>query len=199
MTVEAATYISQLNASLPLDGDSIAEGDNHVRLVKSTLVTSIGSLGAAPLTVTAAQVNDVPNKSLRAGDTYTGTHNFTGAIVTVPSATTANQPYTKAQVDALVITAAAPVWIVTSTAVSKTLAPQERCRVTASGQTITFPSSPVASQTRVGVEFATGVTGTLDPGSNNIKGSAGTMTCNRPGMSLVFTYLDSTVGWVLGA
>lgn len=199
MSVESATYISQLNASLPADGDSIAEGDNHARLIKSALINSVGSLGPAALTVTAAQVNDVVNKALRAGDTYTGTHNFTGATLTVPSATTANQPYTKAQVDALVITAAAPVWIVTSTAVSKTLAPHERCRVTASGQTIAFPASPVAGQTRVGVEFAPGITGTLDPGSNSIKGSAGTMTCNRPGMSLVFTYLDSTVGWVLGA
>ena len=37
MTVETATNISQLNASYPAASDPKSEGDDHIRLVKSTL------------------------------------------------------------------------------------------------------------------------------------------------------------------
>lgn len=86
MTIESATHISQLNSALPGDGDEIPEGDNQIRLIKEVLLTDLGSLGPNPLTVTAAQVNSVTDRVLRAGDTYTGTHNLSGATsVTVPT------------------------------------------------------------------------------------------------------------------
>ena len=37
MTVEAATYISGLNAAYPPGSDTISEGDDHLRLIKSVL------------------------------------------------------------------------------------------------------------------------------------------------------------------
>lgn len=210
MPIESATYISQLNASYPQDGDIISEGDNHIRLLKQVEQNQWPNLGAAAVTATAAELNFVDGvtspiqtqldaKGAIAGQTWTGTHNFTGATVTVPTATLAAHPMTKQQTEALVITATTPVWTVTSTAISKTLANYEFCRVTASGQTLTLPASPTGGATRVAIEFAPGITGTFNPGSNLIKGSSGTMTCNRPGLTVVFTYLDSTVGWVVGA
>ena len=42
MTVESATYISQLNTAFPAAGDNISEGDDHVRLVKSVLQAQSG-------------------------------------------------------------------------------------------------------------------------------------------------------------
>lgn len=200
MTVESATYISQLNSALPADSDEIPEGDNHIRLMKAVMLTSVGSLGAAALTVTAAQVNDVVNKALKAGDTYTGTHDFSGATaVNVPAPSSGSNACTKTYADALVIASTAPTWAPSVTAVSKTLVAFEFCRVTASGQTLTFPISPTAGVTRFGIEFDSGITGTFDPGSEKIKGSPGTMTCNSPGLTLTFLYLDSTAGWVIGA
>ena len=59
MTVESATYVSQLNSAYPAAGDQRSEGDDHIRLIKTALSNSIGSLGAAALTVTAAQVNSL--------------------------------------------------------------------------------------------------------------------------------------------
>lgn len=37
MTIEAATYLSDLNATYPLAGDQKSEGDDHLRLIKSTV------------------------------------------------------------------------------------------------------------------------------------------------------------------
>lgn len=200
MTIESATYISQLAPANPADSDAIPEGDNHIRLLKSVLQAQFTNLGAAAVTVTAAQLNDVVNKAPLSGGTYTGTHNFTGATaVTIPTPTTGTQAATKAYVDGVAISATAPTWSVTTTATSKTLAAFEFCRVSASGQTITFPASPTSGVTRIGIEFMAGITGTLDPNGAKIKESSGTMTCNKPGLTLVFTYIDSTSGWVLGA
>ena len=69
MTVETATYISQLNPTLPSINDPKAEGDDHLRLTKSVLQNQFPSLGAAAVTVTAAELNSVPGKAAKAGDT----------------------------------------------------------------------------------------------------------------------------------
>lgn len=198
MAVDSATTIAAFDTAKPAGSDPAAELDNNVRHVKMVLKYHF-PLFAGPLTVSHTDLNTVTAKANRAGDTYTGTHNFTGATVTVPTATLGAHPATLAQVQALVISATAPTWAPTTTAVSKTLAAFEFCRVTASGQTLTFPASPTAGATRIAIEFDPGITGTFDPGANAIKGSAGTMTCNKPGLTLVFTYLDSTIGWVVGA
>ena len=56
MTVETATYISDLNASYPAPADPESEGANHMRLIKSVLkATFAGVVGA--VTITTAQLN----------------------------------------------------------------------------------------------------------------------------------------------
>jgi hypothetical protein len=47
MTVEVATYISSLDTSLPAGGDTKSEGDNHIRLIKSTLKTTFPNINGA--------------------------------------------------------------------------------------------------------------------------------------------------------
>lgn len=83
MTVETATYISQLDPTKPGINDPKSEGDDHLRLTKSVLQNQFPSLGAAAVTVTAAELNSVPGKAAKAGDTYSGTHDMTGATVRV--------------------------------------------------------------------------------------------------------------------
>ena len=54
MTVETASYISQLNNSYPAVGDPVGEGDDHLRLIKSVLKTSFPSsilLALVPLSI----------------------------------------------------------------------------------------------------------------------------------------------------
>lgn len=113
MTVEAATYISQLNALNPTATDPKSEGDDHIRRLKEVLQAQFTSLGVAAVTVTAAQLNDVTNKALRAGDTYTGTHTFSSATVvfgtpTFSAPTLGTHAATKAYADGLAFASALP-------------------------------------------------------------------------------------------
>lgn len=57
MTVESASYISQLDAALPAAGDQKSEGDDHFRLIKSVLKTQFPNFGTTAITTTAAEVN----------------------------------------------------------------------------------------------------------------------------------------------
>ncbi len=57
MTVESATYISQLNTAQPAASDNISEGDDHLRLIKSVLQAQFPNLGTTAARPTAAQLN----------------------------------------------------------------------------------------------------------------------------------------------
>ena len=57
MTVETASYISQLNTAYPAAGDNISEGDDHLRLIKSVLKTQFPNLSTTAVTQTSAQMN----------------------------------------------------------------------------------------------------------------------------------------------
>ncbi len=57
MTVESASYISQLNSSNPSASDPLSEGDDHLRLVKSVLQTQFPGLATTAVTQTSAQMN----------------------------------------------------------------------------------------------------------------------------------------------
>jgi len=65
MTVETATSISMLSATLPLATGPISEGDDHLRLIKSVLQAQFTSLGTSAVTATATELNLI--------DGYTGT------------------------------------------------------------------------------------------------------------------------------
>lgn len=47
MTVEVSTYISGLNITLPTGTDPVAQGDDHLRLLKSVLKNTFPTLNAA--------------------------------------------------------------------------------------------------------------------------------------------------------
>lgn len=98
MTVESATYISQLDQSLPDPNGPKSEGDDHLRLVKAVLKAQFPNFGTNAITVTAAEVNylggvtsgiqtQINGKGAITGQAWTGTHDFTGATITVPTAT----------------------------------------------------------------------------------------------------------------
>jgi hypothetical protein len=57
MTVESASYISQLSTSNPAAGDNISEGDDHIRLIKTVLQTQFPNLSTTAVSPTAAQLN----------------------------------------------------------------------------------------------------------------------------------------------
>lgn len=96
MTVESATYINSLNALWPLAGDSRAEGDDHIRLVKAAIKATWANVtGAVTAThtqmnhlvgVTSAIQTQLDAKGAVAGQTWTGTHNFSGGTTQVATA-----------------------------------------------------------------------------------------------------------------
>ena len=70
MAVESVTYINNLDPSLPSGGDSIAEGDDHIRNVKKGIKATFPNVTGA-VTATQAQLNDtskISNIETRVGD-----------------------------------------------------------------------------------------------------------------------------------
>lgn len=83
---------------------------------------------------------------------------------------------------------------VTTTATSKTLVNREYCTVTASGQTITLPASPVSGwEVVISVEnFANTVIGR---NGQNIMGLAENMTIDVVNSTVNLVFIDATRGW----
>lgn len=57
MTVESATYISQLVPANPSSSDNISEGDDQLRLIKSVLQSQFPNIGPNAVNLTASQFN----------------------------------------------------------------------------------------------------------------------------------------------
>jgi hypothetical protein len=57
MGIESAQYVNQLVPSNPLSTDSVSQADDHLRMIKSTLVATFPNLNS-PVTATAAQLNN---------------------------------------------------------------------------------------------------------------------------------------------
>ena len=47
MTIESASYVSQLNSAYPAVGDPKSEGDDHLRLIKAALIATFPNLAGA--------------------------------------------------------------------------------------------------------------------------------------------------------
>jgi hypothetical protein len=57
MSVESASYISQLVSANPASSDPVSDGATHLRLLKSVLQTQFPNLGTLAVTPTAYQLN----------------------------------------------------------------------------------------------------------------------------------------------
>ena len=59
MPVESADYIKQLNKDAPQGGESISEGDDHIRVIKRAVNQSFPNIHSV-VTTTPAELNAVP-------------------------------------------------------------------------------------------------------------------------------------------
>lgn len=201
MAVDSATTIAAFDTGKPAGSDPASELDNNIRHVKSVLKSNFANIGGA-VTVTHADLNTVTSRALRAGDTYTGSHDFTGAAVTVPTATTADAT-TKAASTAFVQTAIAAVNALTaltlatsaSASISATVG-QHVVATNAATVTVTLPSGATAGQ-RVRVTFTNSLfSNVIDPGSEKIFSVSGTRLVNQAKATVEFVYVNSSIGWV---
>lgn len=78
MGLEAFSYIDSLNASNPVGAsDQVAQGDDHIRGLKTVLLNSLGSISGA-VTLTHTQINDAARQA--ANNTFSGTNEFDAAV-----------------------------------------------------------------------------------------------------------------------
>jgi hypothetical protein len=75
MALESATYISDLVNTNPAASDTVSQADDHLRMLKATLLTTFPSITGA-ITKTHSQINDLLEK---AGGTMTGALTLSGA------------------------------------------------------------------------------------------------------------------------
>lgn len=202
MPVESATYISQLNPSYPTGAETKAEGDNQIRMFKGAVQNSFPNVSGA-VTVTHAELNSVTSRALRAGDTYSGTHAFSGATaVTVPTVTGSDNS-TNAASTAFVQTAIAAVnsqtalTTVESTGTSVTASAGQHVVCTnAAAVTVTLPATPTLGQ-RVKVTFTNNLyTNLVSPNGGRIFGDTANQTVNAWRASVEFVYSgNASIGW----
>ena len=86
MTVETASYISQLNTSYPAVGDAVGEGDEHLRLIKAVLQTQFPNLTAAAVNSNVTELNLLDGVTalvtLAADQSWSGSQRGTPSAVT---------------------------------------------------------------------------------------------------------------------
>ena len=58
MTVESVTYISDLDVNNPAGGDSISQGDDHIRSIKKSIKNTFPNV-SEPVTATAEEINKI--------------------------------------------------------------------------------------------------------------------------------------------
>lgn len=79
MALETGTYISDLVITNPTSTDPKSEGDNHLRMIKSTVKATFPNVTGA-VTKTHTQLNNTLDKS---GDTMTGSFDFSGTALRI--------------------------------------------------------------------------------------------------------------------
>ena len=66
MAVENVTYIDSLDPTAPAGGDSISEGDDHIRNIKRSLKDTFPNI-SEPVTLTAEELNSLKNLANHGG------------------------------------------------------------------------------------------------------------------------------------
>ena len=236
MTVESASYISQLDATLPLPGDKKSEGDNQLRLVKTVLKTQFPNFGTAAMNATVGELNYMVGvtslvqtqlntltsaKAAKAGDTYTGAHDFTGGTIAVPTATVGDattKAASTAFVSATAFNAALPgqtgnakkfvttdganaawahIYGAPTVISGNTTAVAGGFYVLTASLTLTLPATPTAGDV-VHVSNRSGVaTCVIDRNGVNVMGLAENMTLDASDQPFSLAYADASRGWVL--
>lgn len=183
MPVEVANYISELVPANPLGSDSRATADNQLRLLKQVLQNQFPNLGAAAVTRTAAQLNQV------------GVTQTPGDNTTAP-ASTAFVQQAIANVNAA---SGALIWSVSAVTPILVAAGQGVVGAYVGGPiTFTLPVSPVIG-TRVAVAPANGRTDNVVLfGSNKHMGITDTtMVMDAKDPTLEFLWTGAAYGWKL--
>lgn len=206
MTVESATYISQLDSAKPGSGDSRAEGDDHIRLVKAVALASFPAVsGAVTAThtelnytdgVTSAIQTQLDAKSPLANPTFTGVPAAPTAAVSTSTTQLATTAFVQAAVSALSVTSGALTVSVDTSASIAVTAGQHAVGTNVAATTFTLPGSPTAGQV-VACSCTNGLaTNVIARNGLKIMSLAEDLTIdNYSGVAVTLRYINATVGW----
>ena len=212
MAVDSATTIAGFDLSKPSGSDPRSELDNNLRHVKTVLQGNFPNVGGTVTAthtqlsyvtgVTSAIQTQLDAKGAHAGQTWTGTQNFTGATVTVAtkaSSYSGTEAVNGAMVQAAIASVNSQTALSTSIDASASVSisvGQHIVCTNASSVTATLPPSPAAGD-RCRLTFSnTLYSNVINPGALKIFGAAGARNVNAKNASPEFIYTNSTVGWV---
>lgn len=212
MTIETATYTPQLDATYPASGDAKSEGDNHIRLLKSTIKATWPNLTATAVTPTSADLNTLAGASTTGGVgvnvvTQTSTDNSTKAASTafVSTAVAAAAfstllPSQSGNAGRNIWTNGAtaswesvggPITSISGTTQTAVSGPQY-VATNVAATTLTLPSAPSLGDViwfTVGNNLRTNV---IDPGAKSINGVSGSLTVDDPYATIFLKWDGST-------
>ena len=208
MTVETASFISQLNANLPTAGDPKAEGDDHIRLGKSVLKLQWPNFTAAAVLATVAEHNHLVGvtapiqaqldaKAPLTSPAFTGTPTVPTASNGTSTTQAASTAFVQAAIAGVNAQTGALVDVIVSTA-SYSISNGQRAILTgAFAQTVTAPT--YSDDGRWGIKVANGRTDNVINwnGANHEGISDSTMTIDRSGAAFEAVGTNSTFGWGL--
>lgn len=173
------------------------------------------------VTVTAADINTVTARALKAGDTYTGTHDFTGATVNAATQTVGDSTTkvaTTAFVTSTSFASALPgqtgnarkfvttdgtnatwshIYGTPSVIAINTNAVAGTAYVLTASLTLTLPSSPTAGDIVTAINRSGTTTPVIGRNGQNIMGLAEDLTLDSSNAPVTLIFADATRGWVL--
>lgn len=112
MPLEVATYINQLNTANPVGSDPLAQADDHLRLLKTTIKNTFPNIDGA-MTVTDDVLNALPGRvtALEAGGVGGGGTGGIEIVSTLPTSGTATGQTVFNQADGVIYTWDGDSWV----------------------------------------------------------------------------------------
>lgn len=207
MPVESATYISQLDQTNPDGSAPKAEGDDHLRLLKSTLKATFPAFVGAPVTATEAELSRISglsgniqaqldSKAPLASPALTGSPTAPTAALGTSSTQIASTAFVAAAIASVNSQVGASISIDPSAAISATAGQHIVC-TNAGAVTVTLPAAPTQGQ-MVWVTPGNGRTDNVIARNGQlILGLAEDMTIDNPNITVELRFINSTLGWRL--
>lgn len=207
MTVEAATYISQLDPASPDGNQPKAEGDDHLRLLKSTLKNTFPAFIGAPMLASEAELSrlvgltgnaqgQLDAKAPLASPALTGSP----TVPTAASGTSSTQIASTAFVQAAIasVNAQSPMVLsIDPSAAIAAAAGQHIVCTNPAAVTVTLPANPSTGQT-VWVTFCNDrLDNLIARNGQPIMGLAEDMAVDNGNITVQLRYVDVTLGWRL--
>lgn len=206
MAVETATYINGLDSAKPAATDLKAEGDDHLRLIKSTLKATFPNV-TGEVTPTHTELNYVDGvtsaiqtqldaKAALASPALTGTPTAPTASVGTSTTQVASTAFVQAAIANVNAQTTVTLSVDSSASIAATAGQHIVC-TNASTVTVTLPGSPAAGD-QVWVTVGNDRTDTvIARNGNRIMSLLEDLTVDNVNATVQLRYINSTLGWRL--